>query len=102
MVLDSVAIGLRRYDRDRLALQPAGTLRLAGQLVDTKPLKIELALEDADLAFFGGPKGLVQLDAEVSGTASAPQVAADLAVESADLASCAANLSATKTAVIGT
>ena len=85
VVLDSVAIGLRRYDRDRLALQPAGTLRLAGQLVDTKPSKIELALEDADLAFFGGPKGLVQLDAEISGTASAPQVAADLAVESADL-----------------
>ena len=85
VVLDSVAIGLQRYDRDRLALQPAGTLRLMGQLVDTKPSKIELALEDADLAFFGGPKGLVQLAAEVSGTASAPQVAADLAVESADL-----------------
>ena len=85
VVLDSVAIGLRRYDRDRRALQPAGTLRLAGQLVDTKPSKIELALEDADLAFFGGPKGLVQLDAEVSGTALAPQIAADLAVESADL-----------------
>ncbi|MYA24028.1 MAG: hypothetical protein F4Z30_15160, partial [Gemmatimonadetes bacterium] len=83
--LDSVAIGLQRYDRDRLARQPAGTLRLAGQLVDTKPSQIELALEDADLAFFGGPKGLVQLDAEISGTASAPQVAADLAVESADL-----------------
>ncbi len=85
VALDSVAIGLRRYDRDRLALQPAGTLRLAGQLVDTKPSKIELDLEDADLAFFGGPKGLVQLDAEIRGTASAPQVAADLAVESADL-----------------
>ena len=85
VVLDSVAIGLRRYDRDRLALQPAGTLRLAGQLVDTKPSKIELALEDADLAFFGGPKGLVQLDAEVRGTALAPQIAADLAVETADL-----------------
>ena len=85
VVLDSVAIGLQRYDRDRLALQPAGTLRLAGQLVDTKPSKIELDLEDADLAFFGGPKGLVQLDAEVRGTASAPQVTADLAVESADL-----------------
>ena len=38
-----------------------------------------------DLAFLGGPKGLVRLDAEVSGTASAPQVAADLAVETADL-----------------
>ena len=85
VVLDSVAIGLRRYDRDRLALQPAGTLRLAGQLEGAKPSKIELALEDADLAFFGGPKGLVQLEAEVSGTTSAPQVAADLAVESADL-----------------
>ena len=85
VVLDSVAIGLQRYDRDRRALQPAGTLRLAGQLVDTKPSKIELVLEEADLAFFGGPKGLVQLDAEVSGTASAPQVAADLAAESADL-----------------
>jgi hypothetical protein len=85
VVLDSVAIGLRRYDRDRLALQPAGTLRLAGQLGDTKPSKIGLVLEDTDLAFFGGPKGLVQLDAEVSGTASAPQVAADLSVESADL-----------------
>ena len=85
VVLDSVAIGLRRYDRDRLALQPAGTLRLAGQLVDTKPSKIELALKDADLAFFGGPEGLVQLDAEVSGTASAPQVTADLAVKTADL-----------------
>lgn len=85
VVLDSVAIGLRRYDRDRRALQPAGSLRLAGQLEGTKPSKIELALEDADLAFFGGPKGLVQLDAEVSGTTSAPQIAADLAVESADL-----------------
>lgn len=85
VVLDSVAIGLRRYDRDRRALQPAGTLRLAGQLVDTKPSKIELALEDADLAFFGGPKGLVQLDGEVRGTALAPQIAADLAVETADL-----------------
>ena len=85
VALDSVAIGLRRYDRDHLALQPAGTLRLVGQLEGTKPSKIELALEDADLAFFGGPKGLVQLDAEVSGTASAPQVAVDLAVESADL-----------------
>ena len=53
--------------------------------MDTKPSKIELALEDADLAFFGGPKGLVQLDAEVRGTTSAPQIAADLAVESADL-----------------
>ena len=85
VVLDSVAIGLRRYDRDRLALQPAGTLRLAGQLVDTKPSKIELALKDADLAFFGGPKGLVQLDAEISGTTSAPQIAAELAVKTADL-----------------
>ena len=85
VVLDSVAIGLRRYDRDRLALQPAGTLRLAGQLVDTKPSQIGLVLEDADLAFFGGPKGLVQLDAEVRGTASAPQVTADLAVKTADL-----------------
>ena len=85
VVLDSVAIGLRRYDRDRLAHQPAGTLRLAGQLESTKPSQIELALEDVDLAFFGGPKGLVQLDAEVSGTASTPQVAVDLAVESADL-----------------
>ena len=85
VVLDSVAIGLQRYDRDRLALQPAGTLRLTGQLVDTKPSKIELALEDADLAFLGGPEGLVQLDAEVRGTTSAPQVAADLAVETADL-----------------
>ena len=85
VVLDSVAIGLRRYDRDRLALQPAGTLRLAGQLEGAKPSKIELDLKDADLAFFGGPKGLVQLDAEVSGTTSAPQVTADLAVESADL-----------------
>ena len=85
VVLDSVAIGLQRYNRDRLALQPAGTLRLTGQLVDTKPSKIELALEDADLAFFGGPKGLVQLDAEVRGTTSAPQVAAELAVETVDL-----------------
>jgi len=85
VVLDSLAIGLRRYDRDRLALQPAGTLQLAGQLEGTKPSKIELALKDVDLAFFGGPKGLVQLDAEVSGTASAPQVTADLAVETADL-----------------
>ena len=85
VALDSVAIGLRLYDRDRLALQPAGTLRLTGQLEGTKPSKIELALKDADLAFFGGPKGLIQLDAEVSGTTSAPQVAADLAVETADL-----------------
>ena len=85
VVLDSVAIGLQRYDRDRLAPQPAGTLRLAGQLVDTKPSKIELVLKDADLAFFGGPKGLVQLDAEVRGTTSAPQVTADLTVETADL-----------------
>ena len=85
VVLDSVAIGLRRYDRDRLALQPAGTLRLAGQLEGTKSSQIELVFEDVELAFFGGPKGLVQLDAEVSGTASAPRVAADLAVESADL-----------------
>ena len=85
VVLDSLAIGLRRYDRDRLALQPAGTLRLAGQLADTQLSQIDLALKDLDLAFFGGPKGLVQLDAEVSGTASAPQVAADLAVETADL-----------------
>ena len=85
VVLDSVAIGLRHYDRDRLAHQPAGSLRLAGQLEGTKPSKIELALKDADLAFFGGPKGLVQLDAEVSGTTSAPQVTADLAVETSDL-----------------
>ena len=85
VTLDSVAIGLRRYDRDRLALQPAGTLRLQGQLVDTKPSQIELVLEDVDLAFFGGPEGLVQLDAEVSGTVLAPQIAADLAVETADL-----------------
>ncbi|MDE2814289.1 MAG: translocation/assembly module TamB domain-containing protein, partial [Gemmatimonadota bacterium] len=85
VVLDSVAIGLRHYDRDRLAHQPAGNLRLAGQLEGTKPSKIELALKDADLAFFGGPKGLVQLDAEVRGTTSAPQVTADLAVETSDL-----------------
>ena len=85
VVLDSLAIGLRCYDRDRLDHQPAGTLRLAGQLEGTKPSKMELALKDADLAFFGGPKGLVQLEAEISGTASAPQVVADLAVESADL-----------------
>ena len=85
VALDSVAIGLQRYDRDHLALQPAGTLRLAGQLVNTKPSQIGLVLKDADLAFFGGPKGLVQLNAEVRGTTSAPQVAADLAVESADL-----------------
>ena len=85
VALDSVAIGLRRYDRDHRALQPAGTLRLAGQLADHQPSQLELALKDVDLAFFGGPEGVIQLDAEVSGTASAPQVTADLAVESADL-----------------
>ena len=85
VVLDSVAIGLRRYDRDRLAHQPAGTLRLAGQLEGTKPSQLDLALEDVDLVFFGGPKGLVQLDAEVSGTTSAPQVTAELSVGTADL-----------------
>ena len=85
VVLDSLAIGLRRYDRDHRAHQPAGTLRLAGQLEGTKPSQLELALEDVDLVFLGGPTGLVQLEAEVSGTASAPHVAADLAVESADL-----------------
>ena len=85
VVLDSLAIGLRRYDRDHRDHQPAGTLRLAGQLEGTKPSQLELALEDVDLVFLGGPTGLVQLDAEVSGTASAPQVIADLAVESADL-----------------
>lgn len=83
-VLDSVAIGLQRYNRDRRALQPAGTLRLAGQLADHQPSQLELALKDADLAFFGGPEGLAQLDAEVRGTAAAPQVAANLAVETAD------------------
>lgn len=85
VMLDSVAIGLWRYDRDHLALQPAGTLRLAGQLADAEDSQIELALEDADLAFFGGPKGLVQLNAEVSGTASAPQLAVDLDVATEDL-----------------
>ena len=85
VVLDSVAIGLQRYDRDRLAHQSAGTLRLAGALEGTQPSQVGLTLEDVDLAFFGGPKGLVQLDAEVSGTASAPHVAADLAVETEDL-----------------
>ncbi len=84
VVLDSVAIGLQQYDRDRRAHQPAGSLRLAGQLESTKPSKMVLALKDVDLAFFGGPEGLVQLDAEVSGTASAPQVAAGLAVNTAD------------------
>ena len=84
-VLDSVAIGLRHYDRDHRALQSAGTLRLAGQLADAKPSKIELVLEDADLAFFGGPEGLIQLAAEVRGTASISQVAVNLAVETADL-----------------
>ena len=84
VVLDSVAIGLRHYDRDRLALQPAGTLRLAGQLAG-EGSQIGLTLKDADLAFFGGPKGLVQLNAEVRGTASAPQLAVDLAVATADL-----------------
>ena len=85
VVLDSVAIGLRRYDRDHLAYQPAGRLRLAGQLAGAKPSKMELALKDVDLVFLGGPEGLVQLDAEVSGTAAAPRVAADLAVKTADL-----------------
>ncbi len=85
VALDSLAIGLRRYNRDRRAHQPAGTLRLAGQLEGTKPSQLELALEDVDLVFLGGPTGLVQLEAGVSGTASAPQVVADLAVESADL-----------------
>ena len=85
VVLDSVAIGLQRYDRDRLAHQSAGTLRLAGQLADTQLSQIDLTLEDMDLAFFGGPKGLIQLDAEVSGTASAPRVDVDLDVETEDL-----------------
>ena len=85
VLLDSVAIGLWRYDRDDRALQPAGTLRLAGQLADAEDSQIELALEDADLAFFGGPKGLVQLNAEVSGTASAPQLTGDLDVATEDL-----------------
>lgn len=85
VVLDSVAIGLRRYDRDHLALQPAGSLRLTGHLSDAQPSQIELSLKDLDLAFLGGPEGRVQLDAAVRGTAAAPQVAAELGVETADL-----------------
>ena len=85
VVLDSVAIGLQRYDRDRLAHQSAGTLRLAGALEGTQPSQVGLTLEDVDLAFFGGPKGLIQLDAEVRGTASAPRVDVDLDVETEDL-----------------
>ena len=85
VVLDSVAIGLRRYDRDHLAYQPAGSLRLAGQLAGAKPSKMELAFKDVDLVFLGGPEGLVQLDAAVSGTAADPRVATDLAVQTTDL-----------------
>ena len=85
VLLDSVAIGLWRYDRDHLALQPAGTLRLAGQFADADRSQIELALEDLDLAFLGGPRGLVQLNAEVSGTTTAPQLAVDLDVATEDL-----------------
>ena len=91
VLLDSVAIGLWRYDRDDLAVQPAGTLRLAGQLAEHS--QIELALEDSDLAFFGGPRGLVQLNAQVSGTASAPQLAVNLDVATEDLGAVRGRLS---------
>ena len=85
VALDSATIALQRYDRDLLAMQPAGILRLAGQLATAGESQLGLTLEDADLAFFGGPKGLAQLNATVSGAADSPELAVELSVAAEDL-----------------
>lgn len=84
VALDSLMIGMQRYDRDRLALRPAGTMRLGGELGVGAPSQIGLALEGVELVFFGGPEGLADVRAELSGTAAEPELTAELAVETED------------------
>ena len=84
VMLDSLAIGMRRYDRDRQALQPAGTLRLEGELAAELPSRVGLALEDVDLVFFGGPEGTADLEAWAHGVISDPELVVELAVDTED------------------
>jgi len=82
--LDSLALRFRRYDRDRLALRPAGALRLAGEISAVSASRLDLALDSLDLVFLGGPEGRADVRAQLSGVTTAPQLAAELWVETED------------------
>lgn len=83
LALDSLVVAMQRYDRDLRALRPAGIMRLGGELAAVSS-RIGLALEEVELVFFGGPEGLANLTAEVSGTATEPELAVELAVNTED------------------
>ena len=82
--LDSLALRFRRYDRDRLALRPAGAMRLAGEISAVSTSQLDLALDSLDLVFLGGPEGRADVRARLSGMTTAPQLAAELRVETED------------------
>ena len=84
VALDSLVVAMQRYDRDRQALRPAGTLRLGGELAVGAPSRIGLDLQEVELFFFGGPEGVADIVAQMSGTADAPELLADLEVVTED------------------
>lgn len=83
VALDSLVLGMWRYDRDRLAMRPAGRLRLEGEVASSSS-RLGLALEQVDLVFLGGPEGTADLQAQLSGVTTDPTLAAELTVETED------------------
>ena len=82
--LDSLIIAMHRYDRDRLAMRPAGTMRLGGQLAADGFSQVGLDVQGVELVFLGGPEGVADLEARLSGSAAEPELAAQLWVETED------------------
>ena len=82
--LDSLALRFRRYDRDRLEMRPAGAMRLAGEISAVSASRLELALDSLDLVFLGGPEGRADVRARLTGVTTAPQLAAELRVDTED------------------
>ncbi|MEE3258327.1 MAG: translocation/assembly module TamB domain-containing protein [Candidatus Latescibacterota bacterium] len=84
VALDSLALGIWRYDRDRQAMRPAGTLRLEGEVAAASSSQLGFALEQVDLVLLGGPEGTADLQAQLSGVTTDPTLAAELTVETED------------------
>ncbi len=85
VALDSLRVNMSRYDRDAGFFIPAGALELAGRLPAEGEVDLRLGLSDVDLIFFGGPDGIADVRAEMSGTQAHPRLAILLEVDTDDL-----------------
>ncbi len=85
--LEGLLAEMSRYDRDAEAFLPAGTLSLDGRLPTDGDSDVRLHMADVDLLLLGGPDGMANLQAQLTGTYGAPQLFAHLDIATDDLGS---------------